>query len=125
MDLVISLQTMHWILLLLVLQSCLFAQTADPEPVIAGPNYALTSPFSVAPGQLLTVIVKGLGLNPSSDTQILRAPAGANLPSNVGWTVGRVMGKSLSLQPLPLLEVHPFWTCPGRMSFSASPAALW
>ncbi len=107
----ISLQTMHWILLLLVLQSCLFAQTADPEPVIAGPNYALTSPFSVAPGQLLTVIVKGLGLDPSSDTQILRAPADANLPATLaGLSV--VFGQIPISPTAPLLEVHPFWTCP-------------
>lgn len=96
---------------------------AQLEPVTAGPNYSLPNNFSVAPGQLITLIVQGIVLNPSNDTQIVRAPAGANLPTTLaGLSV--VYGQS-GYWPAPILELHPFWTCPeGEVLFRVSCGSL-
>jgi len=100
---------MKSVLLISLTVSCgLFAQL-NLEPVTAGSSYVLPTGFSVAPGQLLTLIVQGILLNPATDTQIVRAPAGANLPTTLaGLSVsfGQSVGRSA-----PILEMHPFFTC--------------
>jgi uncharacterized protein (TIGR03437 family) len=100
---------MKSVLVILFTLNCgLFAQL-NLEPVTAGSGYVLPNNFSVAPGQLLTLIVQGILLNPATDTQIVRAPAGADLPTTLaGLSAGYLQGVSRSA---PILEMHPFFTC--------------
>jgi hypothetical protein len=106
--------------LLIILSCSLFGQL---EPVTSGSSYFLPNNFSVAPGQLITLIVQGITLNSNSDTQIVRAPAGANLPTALGG-LSVVYGQSGSW-PAPILEVHPFWTCPeGEVLFRITCGSL-
>ncbi len=100
---------MRCVLVLPFVLTCnLFAQL-NLEPVTAGSSYALPNNFSVAPGQLLTLIVQGIALSPATDTQIVRAPAGANLPTTLaGLSVTYWQSVPRSA---PILEMHPFFTC--------------
>ncbi len=80
------------------------AQTVNPA--IQGSSYNLPSPIYAAPGQLITLIVQGLG---NGSTQIVDAPANANLPSVLaGVSVTFAQG---TIFQLPILEVHSVSTC--------------
>lgn len=101
---------MKSVFVLSTLLACRLSAQLNLEPVTAGSSYTLTSPFTVAPGQLITLIVQGIALNPSSDTQIVRAPAGSNLPTTLAaLSVGYSQSTGWAA---PILEVHPYWTCP-------------
>jgi uncharacterized protein (TIGR03437 family) len=84
-----------------VVASC-FGQSA---PVVTGAGYILPAPINVAPGQILTIYVQGIG---SALTQPVRAP-GNILPTSLA-------GISATLQqganrPVGILDVRPVSTC--------------
>src|ERR1017187_5606184 len=88
-------------LLLVVVPSC-FGQGT---PIVTGAGYTLPAPVNVAPGQILTVYVQGIG---SALTQPVRNP-GYPLPTSLA-------GISATLQqgsnrPLGILDVRPVSTC--------------
>jgi uncharacterized protein (TIGR03437 family) len=80
--------------------------TGQVSPAILGSGYTVPSPIYAGPGQLITLIVQGLG---NGMSQTVRAPAGANLPTTLaGVSVSFGQGTPGSA---PVLEVHPFSPC--------------
>jgi len=88
--------------LILALATAL-AQT--PQPAIVGANYSAVFTLPVAPGQLITLIVDGLG---SPLPGPARAPAGS-LPTTLAG-ISAVFRQGTDLAA-PVLEVLPFSTC--------------
>lgn len=81
--------------------SCL----GQSAPVVTSAGYLLPAPVNVAPGQVLTIYVQGIG---SALTQPVRA-SGNTLPTSLG-------GISVTLQqgsnrPVGILDVRPVSTC--------------
>ena len=81
--------------------SCL----GQSSPVVTSAGYLLPAPINVAPGQVLTIYVQGIG---SALTQRVRA-SGNTLPTSLG-------GISVTLQqgsnrPVGILDVRPVSTC--------------
>jgi hypothetical protein len=75
--------------------------------------YAFPAPLTVAPGQLVTLIVQGLD---DTMTKTLRAPAGADLPNSLagisaGYQQFSLPNGGLIGLGMPILEVHPFSPC--------------
>ena len=79
----------------------LFAQTNT----VAGAGYSFPVPLNVAPGQVITLFVDGIG---ASLTQTVRAPAGPLPLTLAGISV--TLKQSSSNTPVPLLSVQPFST---------------
>jgi uncharacterized protein (TIGR03437 family) len=81
------------------------------QPMTMGASYTLATPYKVAPGQLITLLVGGLS---SSIYQTVRASAGADLPTSLAGITGgytQILGQPAP--PRAFLEVHPYWGCPG------------
>ena len=90
--------------------ACGAALLGQNGPIPVGSGYTFPAPFYAAPGQLVTLIVAGIGNTFSNTTQ---ASPGANLPTSLaGVSVGYFQGNLTG--PLPILEVTPFWTCGGN-----------
>ncbi len=85
--------------------SAISAQTG-PSNLVVGAGYALPAPVNVAPGQVLTFFVQGVG---NMLTSAVRAPEGANLPTSLaGISVTVRQGAD---RKVPLFEVRPVSTC--------------
>jgi uncharacterized protein (TIGR03437 family) len=82
-----------------------FAQSVAPQPAIVAANYSATFPLTVAPGQLITLIVDGLS---SPLPGPARAPAGS-LPNSLGG-ISAIFRQNTD-QAAPVLDVLPFSTC--------------
>ncbi len=80
----------------------LFAQTNT----VVGGGHAGPAPVSVAPGEILTFFVDGLGI---SLTQPMRAPSGP-LPTTLAGI--NVTLRQATDTPVPIIEVRPVSTCP-------------
>src|SRR5260221_5034122 len=82
---------------------CLMGQ----ELGTVGYGYVLQAKVYVAPGQLVTLIVSGVG---NDLRQTIRTPGGADLPTSLGGiSVGYFQPPSNG--DAPILEVRPFSTC--------------
>ncbi|MGH9612962.1 MAG: hypothetical protein ACRD4P_07780 [Bryobacteraceae bacterium] len=74
--------------------------------MIVGAGYSTPVPVNVAPGQLMTLFVRGVG---QSLTQPVAAARDGNLPKSLaGISVTLRQGSDL---PVPILEVRPVSTC--------------
>jgi len=65
-------------LIVFIFGTCLLGQ--DAPPPLLGSSYLLPTPISVAPGQLVTLIMQGID---TEDVAITRAPAGTDLPTTL------------------------------------------
>ncbi len=82
--------------------TCLMAQDAPP---LIGFGYVLPTPVSVAPGQLMTLVMQGVD---TGDTAVTQAPSGEDLPTTLaGVSVNFNQGIN---RLVPILEVHQFCT---------------
>ena len=79
-----------------------FPQSA---PVVTGAGYTLPAPVKVAPGQVLTIFVQGIG---SGLTQPVRAPESTLPTSLAGISVTLEQGSD---RPVGILDVRPVSTC--------------
>jgi uncharacterized protein (TIGR03437 family) len=79
-----------------------FAQTNT----VVGAGYSAPVPVNVAPGQVITLFVDGIG---ASLTQTVRAPSGA-LPLTLAG-ISATLKQGSSNTPVPLLSVQPVPTC--------------
>jgi len=84
-------------------------------PVVTGAAYTLPAPVNIAPGQILTVYVQGIG---SSLTQPVQA-SGSTLPFFLAGISSTL--QQGSNRPLGILDVRPVSTC-GPSSISGSGA---
>lgn len=96
--------------LALVIAGCCCSLAQSTTPAVITSSYPLVQGFSVAPGQLVTLVVH-LGF-PHGILTTIRAPAGADLPTSLGGITGGY-SQSESTAPTRFLEVHPYWGgCP-------------
>lgn len=85
--------------------SAVLAQTTVSN-IVVGAGYALPAPVNVAPGQVLTFFVQGVG---SRLTQPVRASQGVDLPTSLaGISVTLRQGGD---RAVPIFEVRPISTC--------------
>ena len=89
--------------IVIVLAGTAFAQS--DLPVIGSAGYLAPVPLTVAPGQVMTMFLPGLGNLVSG---IVKAPAGS-LPTSLAG-VSAVFRQG-SDRPVPILEVQPIKTC--------------
>ena len=103
---------------LFIFSQYLIGQTGPPPQTntIVGAGYVNPAPVSVAPGQILSFFVDGVG---SSLTQPVHASTGALPPTLAGITVTLQQGSTL---PVPLMDVRPVSMCPGLSPAVFSPA---
>lgn len=107
----------RWTLMLLAAAASGFGQST---PTITSASYDLPAPVNVAPGQILTVFVQGIG---STLTSPVRAP-GSSLPTSlVGISAIVQQGADRSAG---ILEVRPVSTCnpPGRTGTGVFPQPI-
>lgn len=85
---------------------------ARGQGTIVGAGYTPPAPLSVAPGQIVTLYVSGLGAN--FPTPVI-APAGPTLPMSLGGVSVTLLEFVLmgSAAPIPILDVRDVSTCPG------------
>ncbi len=86
---------------------CALAQSIAPQPFIGAASYSPPVPISVAPGQILTLFLPGLG---SAVSGPVTAPKGA-LPTLLAGVSGSFKQFSTVPEPLPILEVQPIVSC--------------
>jgi uncharacterized protein (TIGR03437 family) len=99
------------------LLAMIFWSTLLPaQNVITGAGYFSPAPVSVAPGQVITLFVDGIG---KSLTQPVRAPSGPLPPTLAGISVTL---RQRSEQVVPILEVRPISTCPAGSLADSKPA---
>jgi hypothetical protein len=80
--------------------TCLMGQDAPP---LIGSGYVLPTPISVAPGQLMTLVMQGVD---TGNTAVTRAPSGQDLRATLaGVSVNFNQGIN---RLAPILEVHQF-----------------
>lgn len=77
----------------------------------------MPTPLGVAPGQLLTVIVQGIGTGLSQT-----APSGVPLPNSLAnitasYTQLQDVGLPILVLPVPILKVRPFTTIAAPYSY--------
>jgi hypothetical protein len=84
-----------------------FAQTNT----VVGAGYSAPAPLTVAPGQVVTLFVHGIG---ASLTQPVRAPSGP-LPTTLAG-ISVTLKQFSSETPVPLLSVQPVSTCSSSLS---------
>ena len=83
---------------------------------VVGAAYALPTPLTVAPGQLVTVFVSGMGGNLTERVAAATLPLPTTLAGiSVSWTQG-----SEDPVKIPLLAVFPVTTCLGRQVYPCS-----
>jgi uncharacterized protein (TIGR03437 family) len=83
------------------------AQSPVPQPLIGAAGYSSPVPIPVAPGQILTLFLPGLGTLVST---AVTAPQGA-LPASLAGVSGSLKQNSTAPEPLPILEVQPIVSC--------------
>ncbi len=93
-----------------------------------GSGYTLPSPIPVAPGQLVTIFVYDVDYATSGYIrQGGRAPAGVDLPFTLAGVYAEFDQladlKTLKL-PVPMLDVHPFYTSPAPNPTEAGAAMV-
>src|SRR5579872_342287 len=92
--------------ILLALVGCGYGLCAQPLTIAS--SYSLSTGFSVAPGQLVTLIVAGLTSNVQST---VRAPAGADLPDSLNGIIAGYAQLGPTRPATPILEFHPYPGC--------------
>jgi uncharacterized protein (TIGR03437 family) len=92
----------------------LFRTLAFAQPAIVGANYSTISPLTVAPGQLITLIVQGLATSLPGPA---RAPSGSLPISLAGISAVFRQGTD---KAAPILEVLPFSTCSSALANSCA-----
>jgi hypothetical protein len=103
--------------LLVCMFMCCGGLSGQNSPILTGSSYTLPSPIYAAPGQLVTVIVAGVGYTFLNTT---RAAPGVDLPPSLaGVSLG--FWQNISVPGIPILEVHPFWTCGGQEPYLCGP----
>ena len=86
-----------------------FSVWAQSGNVIVGAGYASPAPITVAPGQIITIVVEGIGANLTQTVHAGRTPLPATL---AGISVSLQQALSLPFSAaVPLLEVSPLRTC--------------
>lgn len=88
-----------------LLSGSLFAQFVSTQPVIGTAGYSASVPLSVAPGQIVTLFLPGMG---NAVPGPVKAPSG-KLPALLAGVSG--IFRQTSDQPLPILEVQPIVSC--------------
>jgi uncharacterized protein (TIGR03437 family) len=78
---------------------------------VVGAGYSAPVPLTVAPGQVFTLFVQGIG---ASLTQPVRAPSGP-LPTTLAG-ISVTLKQFSSETPVPLLSVQPVSTCSSNLS---------
>jgi uncharacterized protein (TIGR03437 family) len=89
-----------------VLTVILWSALLPAQNVITSAGYFSPAPVSVAPGQVITLFVDGVG---KSLTQPVRAPSGSWATTLAGISVTL---RQFNEQAVPILEVRPMSTCP-------------
>jgi uncharacterized protein (TIGR03437 family) len=88
-----------------LLCACAAVVSAQSNGVVVGAGYNLVAPVSVAPGQVITVFVTGVG----NVTQKITAGM-PPLPLTLGGISAKVLQASTAT-PVPILAVFPFNAC--------------
>jgi uncharacterized protein (TIGR03437 family) len=94
----------------LFLSISLFAQSS----AVVGAGYLPAAPVSVAPGQILTVFVAGLGISSA-----VHAPTGA-LPTTLGGFTATL--RQGSDHAVPIMDIRPVSNCPGLVTVPEQPS---
>jgi hypothetical protein len=75
------------------------------KPSIVGSGYVLPSPLTVAPGQLVTIVMQGVEIG---DTAVIRAAAGRDLPTSLADISVKYWPSVPEPRAVPILEIHYF-----------------
>lgn len=101
---------------------CIAAHLAGQQtsPAIAQAGYSEATPIGVAPGQLLTVTVQGMGANLKEPIRAVGLGPLPTVLANISayYTQLRDLPQPILSVSAPILEVRPFTTIPSPFLFS-------
>lgn len=96
--------------------ACLTASVlgrADTSPAVVGAGYTLPTPISVAPGQVITFFLHGIGAGLTKPVMASSLP----LPTSLGGISATFDGQGNPI-PVPIIGVEPVSPCSGQPNCS-------